>query len=203
MPVESGDTEPVDAAIERPELQALIEQLSDRANAVEPHRFLSDRHQAESPGMYVWWGDQEACDVLGAELGVPLASMLYVGQAGATKWPSGRRSSATLASRIGRQHIRGNARSSTFRRTISALLLDQLTLTTAGGGRLDRPSNGRVSSWIDDHLAVGIAPVDDRDTLGHVEQLVLEHLDPPLNLGQCVPSESRARLTQLRSGLDR
>lgn len=151
--------------------------------------------------MYVWWGDAEACAVLGAEMGLALGPLLYVGQAGATKWPSGRRSNATLARRIVRQHIRGNARSSTFRRTISALLLDRLSLIVAAGGRLDRPSNARVSAWIAEHLTVGIAPFDDRDSLGRIERLVLDEIDPPLNLGQCVPSEARSRLTQVRSRL--
>ncbi|WP_372513156.1 GIY-YIG nuclease family protein [Mycolicibacterium frederiksbergense] len=151
--------------------------------------------------MYAWWGDQEAQAALGTPIDLQLGPLLYVGQAGATKWPSGKRSLATLVSRIGRQHIRGNTRSSTFRRTVSALLLDRLALVSAGGGRLDRPSNSMVSAWIAEHLRVGIAPFDDRDSLGLIEKLVLKQLDPPLNLGQCVPSDSRGRLTALRARL--
>lgn len=186
-----------------PDIQALVGALSDSSNAVEPKLFPSDLEQAQRPGMYAWWGDAEACTVLGVELGVELPPLLYVGQAGATKWPSGKRSTATLATRIGRQHIRGNARSSTFRRTISALLLDQLRLVPAGGGRLDRPSNAVVSQWIAEHLKVGIDAVDDRDALGRVEQAVLDQLDPPLNLDHCPSSAARARLTALRSRLAR
>ncbi len=141
--------------------------------------------------------------VLGQEIGAPLSSLLYAGQTGATKKRSGVRSSATLASRVGRQHIRGNARSSTFRLTISTLLLDRLALVPAGKGRLDRPSNLRVSDWIADHLMVGIAPFDDRDALGDVEKEVLAHLDPPLNLGDCLPSDARARITERRRLLPR
>ena len=111
--------------------------------------------------------------------------------------------SSPAATRIGRQHIRGNARSSTFRRTISALLLDQLRLVPAGGGRLDSPSNAVVSQWIAEHLTVGIVAVDDRDALGRVEQALLDQLDPPLNLDHCPSSAARARLTALRARISR
>ncbi len=40
--------------------------------------------------MYAWWGDAEARTVLGEEVGTPLSGLLYAGQAGATKWPSGK-----------------------------------------------------------------------------------------------------------------
>lgn len=176
-----------------PDVQEVVDILSGPANALAPADFPIDRAWAERPGMYAWWGDEEARAALGAPIDMQLGPLLYVGQAGATKWPSGKRSSSTLASRIGRQHIRGNTRSSTFRRTVSALLLDRLSLVPAGGGRLDATSNAIVSSWIAEHLRVGIAPFDDRDSLGLVERSVLDLLDPPLNLGQCMPSESRAR----------
>jgi hypothetical protein len=153
--------------------------------------------------MYAWWGDDEARQLLGEAIGATLPRLLYVGQAGATKWPSGRRSQATLATRFCGQHLRGNAQSSTFRRTLSALLLDPLSLVPAVGGKLDAPSNARVSAWITEHLRVACAPCDDRDTLGEVEAEVVAQLDPPLNLGHCFPSESRARLIALRRSLFR
>lgn len=181
--------------------EEIVDVLSDPANAVAPSDFPIDRAWAQRPGMYAWWGDQEAQAALSTPIDLQLGPLLYVGQAGATKWPSGKRSSATLDSRIGRQHIRGNTRSSTFRRTLSALLLDRLSLVSAGDGRLDSPSNAIVSAWIAEHLRVGIAPFDDRDSLGLVEKSVLDELDPPLNLGHCVPSDSREKLTALRGKL--
>jgi hypothetical protein len=83
------------------------------------------------------------------------------------------------------------------------LLLSELDLIVAGGGKLDRHSNARVSDWIGDHLRVSIAPYPDGDTLGAVEAEVVAHLDPPLNLGHCLPSEARARLTDLRRSIGR
>lgn len=152
---------------------------------------------------YAWWGDDEARTVLGEEIGAELGPLLYVGQAGATKWPSGTRSSATLRSRVGGQHIRGNARSSTFRLTISSLLLRRLGLVAVPGGKLDGASNTTVSAWIADHLRVVLAPYDSRDTLGGVEAEVVAHLEPPLNLGHCLPSDARHRLTEPRRSLPR
>lgn len=186
-----------------PAAQEVVRQLTDRTNAVHPADFPRDRDAAAKAGLYAWWGDDEACSMLGDEIGARLSSLLYAGQTGATKKRSGLRSSATLASRIGRQHIRGNARSSTFRLTISTLLLDRLALVPAGKGRLDRPSNAHVSAWIAVHLMVSIAPFDNRDALGDVEKEVLAHLDPPLNLGDCLPSDARARITERRRLLPR
>lgn len=182
---------------------AIVSTLSLASNAVGPRSFPRDRAEAARPGMYAWWADDEALTILGEEIGAKLPALIYVGQAGATRWPSGRRSSATLASRVGGQHIRGNARSSTFRLTVSSLLLRRFGLVPVAGGKLDPPSNARVSAWIADHLRVAIAPYDNRDTLGVVEAEVVTHLDPPLNLGHCLPSEARARLSELRRALPR
>jgi hypothetical protein len=181
----------------------IIGLLTDQKNAAEPRRFPVDADEAARPGMYAWWGDETARSTLGGKLGAALPALLYVGQAGATKWPSGKKSSATLLSRIGQQHIRGNARSSTFRLTISVLLLEQLELVPATGGKLDPASNAQVSEWIAGHLRVAIAPFDDRDMLGAVEAEVVTQIDPPLNLGHCLPSAARARLTELRRKLPR
>jgi hypothetical protein len=180
----------------------MVQRLTDPRNTVEPARFPRDRDEGARPGLYAWWGDAHATDVLGEEIGTSLPPLLYAGQAGATSWPSGRRSSAILASRIKQQHLRGNARSSTFRLTLSALLLNRLDLA-ASGGRLDRASNQRVSEWIARHLRVAIAPFDDRDTLADIEAEVVAYLDPPLNLDRCSPSDARMRLTELRRALTR
>ncbi len=182
---------------------ALVRELTDREKAIEPTQFPADPAQAERPGMYSWWGDDEACAVLGEEIGMQLPHLLYVGQAGATRWPSGVKSAATLASRIGTQHIKGNARSSTFRHTISSLLAERLRLVPESGGKLDPASNARTSAWIADHLRIVIAPFDDRDVLGRLEKEVVAHLDPPLNLDHCPPSEARARITKRRVALSR
>jgi hypothetical protein len=183
--------------------EQMVAALRGHENAVEPRRFPHDRDAAARPGMYAWWGDDEARAVLGEEIGADLPPLLYVGQAGATRWHSGTRSSATLKSRVGGQHIRGNARSSTFRLTISSLVLWRFGLRATPGGKLETDSNTIVSEWIADHLRVAIAPYEDRETLGTVEAEVVAQLDPPLNLGHCLPSHARHRLTELRRAIPR
>lgn len=183
--------------------EQMVAALARHENAVNPRRFPRDHEAAAKPGMYAWWGDEEALTMLGDEIGAGLPPMLYVGQAGATRWPSGARSSATLKSRVGGQHIQGNARSSTFRLTISSLLRRRLGLRAIPGGKLDPDSNTMVSEWIADHLRVALAPYEDRDTLGAVEAEVVAQLDPPLNLGHCLPSHARHRLSELRRSIPR
>lgn len=185
------------------EVEVLVAALSNSARAEAPARFPVDVRAAANPGLYSWWGDDDGRAVLASGLGVEaLPPLLYAGQAGATKWPAGKRSDATLRSRIG-QHIRGNARSSTFRLTLSTILLVELCLTSAPGGRLTPDSNSVVSEWIAAHLRVVIVPFADRDRLGVVEAAVVGQLDPPLNLDHCASSAIRSRLTELRRALPR
>jgi hypothetical protein len=184
-----------------------VAQLSARlttfAYTERPAEFPFDEVAARCAGMYSWWADEIAQQMLGAPLGATLPPLVYVGQAGATRWPSGTRSNATLGSRISRQHISGNAGSSTFRLTVSALLLVSLNLNLDDDGRLDAASNGRVSLWIADHMRVAIAPFDGRDQLGIVEASVVSNLDPPLNLEHCHSTAARQTLSGLRRCITR
>jgi len=180
---------------------AIVELLADASRAQGPVDFPTDPGMARQPGLYAWWADDSARRLLGGALEVELPALIYAGQAGATRWPSGASSRATLASRIGAQHIRGNARSSTFRLTVSALLRPAMSLKMDQRGRLVTEDNRRVSAWIAQHLRVSIAPFPDRDRLGGLEAAVLGRLDPPLNLGRCLPTHARGRLSELRRAL--
>ena len=124
--------------------------------------------------------------------------LIYIGQAGATQWPSGKRPKSTLNSRIRTNHIHGNASASTFRLTISAILREPLNLRLAKPRQLLRADNGRVTAWIEEHLRVTIAPYDDRDSLARVEEAVLARIDPPLNLEGMPYTPLRDRLGELR-----
>ena len=117
----------------------------------------------------------------GLEHPVP-AGRIYAGQAGATRWPSGSPGNATLASRIGANHLRGGIRGSTFRLTLAAILLRPLDLARTAPRRLDPASEHRLSTWIHNHLQIAVHPVADRDPLADLEHRVLLQLDPPLNL---------------------
>lgn len=179
-------------------LEALVEALTDDGRAVSPHAFPVDRERSSHPGLYSWWADSDARSVIGHQLGLDVPALVYAGQAGATRWPSGKTSTATLASRIRGNHINGNASSSTFRLTLSAVLLEPLKLQTTKPGRLAPESNRAVSSWIKDHLQVAIVAYDDRDALGRIEDAILDALDPPLNIEGRPPTPARVLLAQLR-----
>ena len=177
--------------------------LSDRARAEPPATFPKDAAAADAPGLYAWWGDEEAVRVIGGALGGQVGSLLYVGQAGATSRVAGKRSNATLASRIRGQHIRAQTRASTFARTMAAVLREPMQLELAAPGLLTEHSRQRLSCWICEHLQVAVVPVPAPDTLTAVEDAVLAALDPPLNLDAMPRTPQRRRLSELRSELGR
>ena len=177
----------------------LLRVLTDPTGRVSASLFRADRSEAAQPGLYSWWADATARDLIARVLDAPMPELVYAGQAGATLWPSGTPSKATLASRIRGNHLNGNADSSTFRLTISAILLRSLGLEVAEPGRLAADSNRTVSQWIRQHLQVAIAPHPNRDTLTDVEAVILRHLDPPLNIDGRPTTPARQRLTHLRS----
>lgn len=96
------------------------------------------------------------------------------------------------------QHIGGRVRSSTFRLTLAAILKPALVLELNGPKRLIPDSEQALTTWIRSHLSVAVHGYRDRDSLGALEDAVLDRLDPPLNLGGRPPTELRSRLTKLR-----
>src|SRR5258708_2931336 len=96
-------------------VDALVKRLSDRTKSESAAGFPANRVATAHPGLYSWWADDEAISMLSALFGVPIPSLIYVGQTGATSTRSGRLSSATLHSRICKNHLGGNVGSSTFR----------------------------------------------------------------------------------------
>jgi hypothetical protein len=180
---------------------ALVARLADRTNAEPSRNFPSDPVAAGVPGLYSWWADDAGLDLLSAAFGVRLPPLIYAGQAGATSTRSGTERTATLRSRIVSNHLNGNVGSSTFRKTLTAVLFEPLALRLERPGRLDPPSNQAVSQWMRAHLPIVIAPHPDRATLAAVEHGVLAVLDPPLNLMGMKPSPIRQRLSQLRRAL--
>jgi hypothetical protein len=176
----------------------LLAALTNPVLRVPSSAFPLDRADAGRPGLYSWWADNDARDLISHALGVAAPELIYAGQAGATRHPSGTPSKATLASRIQANHVNGNASSSTFRLTISAILLQPLSLQMARPGQLNPDSNRKVSEWIRDHLQVAISPYDDRDSIAEVENATLDILDPLLNIRGRPATPARQRLTALR-----
>jgi hypothetical protein len=170
----------------------LVGLLSDPSQALSP-RELADHGSRGllAAGMYSWWVDEPGAVDLSRGLGQPIAcGLIYAGQAGATRWPSGKRSGNTLWGRISGMHLGGAAEFSTFRRTLAAILRPVLGLTSE-----DDP---QLSVWISTHLRVAAVPVPDADRLSEIETAVLDALDPPLNLRGRPPTLIRTRLAGLR-----
>ncbi|GIF72639.1 DUF6884 domain-containing protein [Asanoa siamensis] len=179
-------------AREPAESDLVIDRLRSRGAAVTPEEFL-DRQGAglRVTGLYCWWVDAPGALDLSRGLGFPIASgIIYAGTAGATRWPSGRRSTNTLWARIAGMHLGGNHEFSTLRRTLGAILA-----AAAGSDSIDEPA---LTSWMHDRLKVVTVPYADADTLGRLEETVLKDLDPPLNLKGMPATPVRAQLTRLR-----
>jgi len=177
--------------------------LSNRDLAVSAAMFPADRLVVSGSGLYSWWVDEEGRRVLEEALGEELPELIYAGQAGATSVRSGKASTATLGSRILTNHIRGTAYGSTFRKSISALLLGPLGLKVDKPDHLVWEDNNRVTAWIRQHLSVVVYPYDDRESLGSFEDEVLRILNPPLNLHGMSPTAVRTRLSTLRRKVSR
>lgn len=182
-------------------VQQVVVSLRNFTIAKTPTEFQSNPKASSQPGLYAWWADEEAVDMLSAALHCPLPPLIYSGQTGATIWPSGKRSRATLYSRIKANHIGGNVKSSTFRQSLTAALRKSLSLRLGRPEALDQESKLLLSLWIKKHLRLTMEPYSDRDTLKAVEERVNLVLDPPLNLDGMPETPLRLRLSALRSDL--
>lgn len=174
------------------ETHAFVIRLTDRTSALHPDALLSSRQpELESAGLYSWWVDDAGASHLTEGLGLLVEpGLIYAGQGGATRWPSGRRSDNTLRERLVSMHLGGNASFSTFRLTLGAVLR-----VHRGWDRIDEAA---LTEWMKEHLSVIAVPHPDPDQLGALEHRVLEELDPPLNLKGMASSAVRRRLTELR-----
>lgn len=166
--------------------------LTSSGAAVSPTDFVARGPDGlRVPGLYSWWVDEPGAVDLSAGLGHAIrAGLIYAGLAGATRWPSGRRSTNTLWSRITGMHLGGRHEFSTFRRSLGSILT-----SARGKATIDEEA---LTAWMHAHLTVIAVPFDDADTLGHLEGDVLSRLDPPLNLQGMITTPTRRRLKELR-----
>lgn len=170
--------------------QALTDLAGKRHRRVEAVRLVP-----KSAGLYAFYGDERAwadLELIPCLDGQPL----YVGKA--EKSLNGRDVATHFAT--------GKTGSSTVRRSLAALLVNQLDLQAVprnlakpdGSANFALESNGdhRLSEWMEDRLilATWSKPMD--VVLGEVETAVLLRLRPPLNLDKV--GESRERLRRAR-----
>lgn len=178
-------------------VDAAVEALTDASRRVVLASFAAAPGEVDRPGLYAWFVDDAGTEGLSRGLRIRLQpGLVYAGQAGAGT------STATLRTRISGNHRSGTIRGSTFRRTLAALLAGDLGLRRDGPDRLADDGEVRLSAWMREHLQIAVAPWDDRSSLGHLEDLVLDRLDPPLNLQGMRPSPVRLALSRLRAARD-
>lgn len=180
-----------------PDIDSLVALLRDESLATSPKNFLAAGNAGRMlPGMYSWWVDSDGALELTAGLDycVP-KGLIYVGLAGATRWPSGKPSSNTLWSRIEGIHLGAKQEFSTLRRTIGAILA-----SAHGKDEIDEVA---LTRWIDLHLRVQVVQYEDADSLGRAKKVVLAELDPPLNIKGMPDSKIRNRVKDLRRAVER
>lgn len=186
--------QPAPPAAALPSAEELVRLLRDESGARPVDGFPWPETDLRHPGLYAWYVDLSGGHELTAALGHRVGpGLVYAGQAGATSSKAGKASSATLASRIGGNHLSGDVDSSTWRRTLAALLLGPVAHTQEGRAQLD--------AWMRRHLRLIVAPLPDRASVGRLEHEVLALLDPPLNLMGRPRTELRAEVSRLRREL--
>lgn len=187
---------------------------AERRRALEALKLSASRLRAplarsvgrlpDQPGLYAWWVNAAGAQGLSEGLGhlVP-PGLIYAGQAGATRWPSGKRSPATLASRIRAGHLGHSIDGSTFRLTLAAILQADLGLEMRTAKYLTASSEAQLTNWMFEHLSVSLYPVATGETLAALEDAVLAELDPPLNLEGMAVTPIRSALSRRRRDLRR
>ena len=149
----------------------------------------------KKPGLYAFYGDDRAW----AELRLIPAfdgQPLYVGKA--EKSLNGRD--------VGTHFAVGKTGSSTVRRSLAALLVDELALVAvprnlakpdgSANFGLDVASEGRLSIWMEQRLSLATWSKPEGANLDEIETAVVRRLRPPLNLDKV--GESRTRLRDAR-----
>jgi len=196
------------------DVEAALEALATAAQAVPagewPPRLAGedgvvlDAPGLDGPGLHSWWVDKEGATDLSQGLGATLApGRIYIGQAGGTRWPAGKKVATTLARQIGETHLGGRVRASDLRFSLAAALFGELGLQVQAPMLITPASEVDLSAWMTRHLAIAVHPVADADALESLERRLLIRLDPPLALLHMPPSPVRARLSELRRVISR
>jgi hypothetical protein len=183
---------------EYPDAAKLAAWLGDPANAEPCATFPLDAGAVAVPGIYVFHGDAVASEVVGLVLRCHVRP-LFVDQAGGRSSRTHRASGATLESAIGRTHLRGSTLASSFRRSLAAVLWNELELRCERPKRLDAESNARLTGWMLEHLSVATLAFDDRITLTLLASDIAHRLDPHCNLVNHPNCAARRRLRKLRA----
>lgn len=204
-PAISADDAPQQPQWEERDAWTALDDLDASPVLVPAGEWPAGAEGLDRPGLFGFWVDEAGAVDLARGLDQPLeAGRIWVGQAGATRWPSGRVNSDTLGERIARTHLQGRVRSSTVRLTIASILFVQLELVVQASALLQASAEQDLSDWMRAHLSIAVHPHDDRDSLAGLEQGVVQRLDPPLNIDDYLPATSvRQSVIALRRRVSR
>ncbi len=188
-PDASVGTEPQAGRSQEPSVVADLDRLLDSRNAWSPAEFLAAGSDGrDGPGLYTWWVDEDGARVLSVGIGQPLhAGLIYAGKAGGHRERAAP-SMSTLWGRVAGNHLRGNVGSSTFRKSLAAIL-----------GAAGQPNSEQdLTSWMHAHLRVATLPVAS-ERVSALEDELVSRTDPPLNLAGVPTDAGRSALARLRS----
>ena len=209
-PPPDDETPPAEQVIRLPQWEerdawTALDDLDASPTLVAASEWPAGAEGLDGPGLFAFWVDEAGAVDLAKGLDLPFeAGRIYIGQAGATRWPSGRANKDTLGDRIARTHLTGKVRSSAVRLTLAGILFAQLELVVQASALLQASAEQQLSDWMSAHLSVAVHPHDDRDTLAGLEQAVVQRLDPPLNIEDHLPATSvRQSVIALRRRISR
>ena len=158
---------------------------TSNSNTIDPYSWprksRKEQHLPRSPGVYALFL-RENSSLPGI---VPLEEgLIYVGLGG------------SLAKRC---HFSGKTEGHSPRRSLAALLWDELSLEPElganGNYKLSKSSEKVLDAWMHENLLMAFDTSDDIET---VEEVLIRRLAPPLNLNKCVQSEQHKALKDLR-----
>jgi len=204
-PSQDTDSEPVPPQWQERDAWTALDDLDASPALVPASEWPAGDAGLDRPGLFAFWVDDSGAADLSRGLDLSLAAgRVFIGEAGATRWPSGRASDDTLGDRIARTHLGGKVRSSPVRLTLASILFAQLDLAVQAAMLLQASSEQALSEWMRAHLSVAVHPHDDRDSLAGLEAAVVERLDPPLNVEDHLSATSlRQRVAVLRTRISR
>ena len=171
------------------ELSQLIQALGDRERAVPASEFDANAPDARHCGIYSWWADVRARQLIGDALGADSdssiydpAAPIYIGQ-----------TTQTLVHRVLCSHLDGIGKS-TLRTTLAAIL----GATDSDPGTI--VGSDMLSDWMREHLEVAIVAIDDPKRF---EKRAIRHHDPQLNMRHVSDPSTppRVKLSELRRRL--
>lgn len=165
-------------------------------------RSLPKKLHTRERGVYALWLDENAFATLQLAPGRDGVAYVGIGDGG-----------QGLAGRYAQEWRPKNSGRSSPRRTLGALLIDELVLVPRPRPGANHPRNAKyyvfgsegeraLTSWLDAHAEFAFVEIPDQElqegeSLAQVEQDLIQHLEPPINISKWRNPE-RTRLLQAR-----